>query len=122
MASRMAEGVGQTARLVARRNQDAAVLAERAVGGRASPRRLQKGELLGLPHARPMPSIGKRCHELGIQDEEHAWRIVYRIDSDAIVIVAVFGKKTRKTPREIIATSRRRLKAYDDVVRERREP
>jgi phage-related protein len=85
-------------------------------------RRLQIGELLGLPHARPMPSIGKRCHELRVQDEEHAWRIVYRIDSDAIVIVAVFSKKTRKTPREIIATSRTRLKAYDDLVRERRDP
>jgi phage-related protein len=83
-------------------------------------RRLQRGELLGMPHARPMPAIGRRCHELRIQDQEQTWRIVYRLDADAVVIAAVFSKKTRKTPREIIATSRSRLKAYDDLVRERR--
>jgi hypothetical protein len=26
-------------------------------------RRLQEGEMLELPHSRPMPSIGKQCHE-----------------------------------------------------------
>jgi hypothetical protein len=31
-------------------------------------RRLQEGELLGLPHSRPMRSIGQRCHELRIRD------------------------------------------------------
>ena len=72
-------------------------------------RRLQKGELLGMPHARPMPAIGRRCHELRIQDQGQTWRIVYRLDADAIVIAAVFGKKTQKTPPEIIVTSRRRL-------------
>ena len=32
-------------------------------------RRLQQGEHLGLPHSRPMPGIGPRCHELRIRDE-----------------------------------------------------
>jgi hypothetical protein len=32
-------------------------------------RRLQAGENLGLPHSRPMPSIGQRCHELRINDQ-----------------------------------------------------
>ena len=45
-----------------------------------------------------------------------------RLDADADVIAADFSKKTQKTPPEIIATSRRRLKAYDDIVRQRREP
>jgi len=85
-------------------------------------RRLQKGELLGMPHARPMSVIGRRCHELRIQDQEQTWRIVYRLDADAVVIAAVFSKKTQKTPPDIIVTSRRRLKAYDDIVRQRREP
>ena len=85
-------------------------------------RRLQKGELLGMPHARPMPVIGRRCHELRIPDREQTWRIVCRLDADAVVIAAVFSKKTQKTPPDIIATSRRRLKAYDDIVRQRREP
>ena len=53
-------------------------------------RKLQAGENLGLPHSRPMPSIGKRCHELRIQDRQEIWRIIYRTDSDAIVIGDVF--------------------------------
>jgi phage-related protein len=50
-------------------------------------RRLQRGEKPGMPWSRPMPSIGARCHELRINDENATWRIVYRIDSDAIVIL-----------------------------------
>jgi len=38
-------------------------------------RRLQQGESLGLPHSRPMPGIGRRCHELRIPDETKTWRI-----------------------------------------------
>jgi phage-related protein len=57
-------------------------------------RRLQKGELLGLPHVRPMPVIGRRCYELRIQDQGQSWRIMYRLDSDAVVIVEAFSKKT----------------------------
>jgi len=26
-------------------------------------RRLQRGEMIGLPHSRPMPLIGARCHD-----------------------------------------------------------
>jgi phage-related protein len=85
-------------------------------------RRLQRGELLGMPHARPMTVIGRRCHELRVQDEAQTWRIVYRLDTDAVVIAAVFSKKTQKTPPDIIATSRRRLKSYDDIVHQRRRP
>lgn len=36
-----------------------------------------------------MPSIGARCHELRINDETGTFRIIYRVDSDAIVIVDV---------------------------------
>src|SRR5712692_8300604 len=46
-------------------------------------RRLQRGENLSLPHSRPMPAIGPRCHELRVQDHDKTWRIVYRIDADA---------------------------------------
>ena len=82
-------------------------------------RKLQQGETLALPHSRPMPSIGKHCHELRIEDQQQTWRIIYRIDPDAIVIAEVFSKKTRKTPPAVIDTSQQRLKAYDDVVRVR---
>ena len=67
-------------------------------------RALQRGENPSMPHSRPMPSIGPRCHELRIVDERVDWRIVYRVDSDAIVIVEVFEKKTSKTPKSVIDT------------------
>lgn len=81
-------------------------------------RRLQRGESLGLPQSRPMPVIGRRCHELRITDETVVWRIVYRVDFDAIVVAEVFTKKTRATPRDVIAACRRRLSSYDAVAHE----
>ena len=54
-------------------------------------RRLQRGDSLGLPHSRPMPDIGTRCHELRIPDDAVTWRVVYRIDPDAVVILDVFA-------------------------------
>ena len=63
-----------------------------------------------------MPDIGTRCHELRIPDEDKTWRIVYRIDPDAIVIAEVFEKKTRTTPRRVIDTCRRRLREYDHLT------
>jgi phage-related protein len=76
-------------------------------------RRLQRGETLSMPHSRPMPSIGARCHELRIPDRDQTWRIIYRLDPDAIVILEVFTKKTRATPQHVLVVCRRRLKAYD---------
>ena len=76
-------------------------------------RRLQDGENLGLPVSRPMVSVGVRCHELRILDAGHNWRIMYRIDSDAILILEVFQKKTRQTPLSIIQICKARLRNYD---------
>ena len=81
-------------------------------------RRLQQGELLNLPHSRPMPNIAPRCHELRVNDVNKTWRIIYRIDHDAIVVVDVFVKKTQKTPRHIIANCQRRLRLYDETAGE----
>jgi phage-related protein len=79
-------------------------------------RRLQNGELLSLPHSRPMPSIGARCHELRIVDEDLSWRIVYRVDKDAVLTAEVFRKSTRETPRHVIEACRRRLRLYDELT------
>jgi len=49
------------------------------------------------------------------QDKPLAWRIVYRIDHDAIVIADVFAKKTAQTPPAVLEACRRRLKEYDDA-------
>lgn len=76
-------------------------------------RKLQQGETLSLPHSRPMPDIGRRCHELRIQDEKVTWRIMYRNDSDAIIILEVFAKKTNKTPKQVIDVCQKRLRLYD---------
>jgi len=83
-------------------------------------RRLQMGDTLGMPDSRPMPSIAPRCHELRIDDvgTGHTWRIVYRIDNDAIVIGAVFGKKTRETPKRVIDNCRRRFRIFEQATKE----
>jgi phage-related protein len=78
-------------------------------------RRLQMGESLGMPQSRPMSSIAPRCHELRIKDAAGNWRIIYRIDSDAIIIAEVFSKKSRKTPKDVIDSCRGRLRRYDDA-------
>ncbi|HEV8200967.1 MAG TPA: type II toxin-antitoxin system RelE/ParE family toxin [Candidatus Polarisedimenticolia bacterium] len=78
-------------------------------------RRLQQGDVLSMPHSRPMPAIGSRCHELRIKDIDRDWRIVYRVDTDAIVVADVFAKMTRRTPERVIEDSRRRLRLYDTI-------
>jgi phage-related protein len=78
-------------------------------------RRLQRGDHLEMPHSRPMPAIAARCHELRIDDVDTTWRVIYRIDTDAIVIADVFVKKTPKTPASAIHNCQRRLKEYDNA-------
>ena len=80
-------------------------------------RRLQRGERLSLPASRPMPIIGRRCHELRIVDADQTWRVIYRTDADAVVIADVFSKETARTPTTVIDVSRTRLRHYDDAVK-----
>jgi phage-related protein len=82
-------------------------------------RRLQRGESIGLPHSRPMPTIGAGCHELRIVDREQAWRIVYHIAGDAVVILDVFSKKTAATPPVVITECRKRLEAFQTFSKKR---
>ncbi len=80
-------------------------------------RLLQEGERLGMPQAEPLPDVGPRCGVLRVRDAEHNWRIMYRIDSDAVLVVEVYPKKTRKIPDEVIERCKKRLKQYDAAVR-----
>ncbi|MEO0853541.1 MAG: type II toxin-antitoxin system RelE/ParE family toxin [Cyanobacteria bacterium J06648_11] len=75
-------------------------------------RKLQRGETLNMPKSRPMPSIGARCHELRILDPQvdKTWRIVYRIDAKAIIVLHYFAKKSQKTPLTAIQLCQQRLK------------
>ena len=76
---------------------------------------LQMGEKLKMPHSRPMPNIGINCHELRINDEKSIWRIIYKIDSDAIIILEVFNKKSQQTPKKVIENCKKRIKEYDNA-------
>ena len=80
-------------------------------------RRLQRGDRLSMPHSRPMTSIGRGCHELRVVDEGATWRIVYFVDSDAVVILDVFSKKTRATPKRVISICQGRLRDYKEARR-----
>ena len=80
-------------------------------------RLLQEGERLGIPQSEPLPDVGPRCGALRVRDAEHNWRIMYRIDSDAVLILEVYQKKTRKIPDEVIERCRQRLKHYDAAVK-----
>ena len=77
-------------------------------------RKLQSDEKLSLPHSRPMPSIGSRCHELRINDQNKTWRIVYRLDNDSVIILEVFEKKSNNTPKDVINTCKKRFNFYDN--------
>ena len=76
-------------------------------------RKLQSGENLTMPHSKPMPNIGKRCHELRINDKHKTWRIIYRIFDDAIVIGELFEKKSNRTPKYVIGVCKNRFNQYD---------
>ena len=76
-------------------------------------RMLQEGFTLAMPHSRPLPSLGPRCHELRIRDAGGSWRVIYRIDDDAIVIAEVFRKTTMAIPAHVLRTCRQRFADLD---------
>ncbi len=80
-------------------------------------RQLQQGISLSLPQSRPMPNIGVRCHELRITNKDSIWRIIYRIEPDAIVILDVFTKKTQTTPNPVIEHCKTRLAQYLKAIK-----
>ncbi|MDP1569614.1 MAG: hypothetical protein Q8L86_06395 [Vicinamibacterales bacterium] len=65
-------------------------------------RRLQQGATLALPQSRPIPDIGKQCHDLRINDRDQSWRIVHHVADDAAVVPDVFSQKTQTTPKSVI--------------------
>ena len=82
-------------------------------------RRLQNGEFIEMPASRPMPEIGANCHELRVDDGGATWRIFYHVEPDAIVVLEVFQKKTRTTPRRVLDIAQKRLRNYQRAIRER---
>ncbi len=78
-------------------------------------RRIQSGDNIGMPHSRPMPSIGERVHELRVRDPDANanWRVIYRVDADFLLVLDVFPKKTPKTPKQVIERCQSRMRLYD---------
>jgi phage-related protein len=56
-------------------------------------------------------------HDRG--DAEHQEpKIVYAVEPDAILILEVFGKGSKKTPKQVKEVSRKRVREYRRLVRE----
>ncbi len=66
-----------------------------------------------------MPSIGRACHELRVTDENKTWRLFYKMDDEAIVILDVIEKKTQQTPKATMDVCKQRLKSYEDAKRKK---
>ena len=62
--------------------------------------------------------IGAQCHELRIPDQDVTWRIICRVDSDAVIVAEVFAKKTQAAPQQVIDVCKKRLREYDKATKE----
>ena len=66
---------------------------------------------------KPMPSVGQGVREIRIRVEGDAYRSIYVTQlADAVHVLHVFAKKTRKTPRRDIEIARSRLKALKEQL------
>ena len=71
---------------------------------------LQRGENIGMPSARPMPTIGVGAYELRVKDADGIYRVFYYLKSeDGILVFHAFVKKAQTTPQKEIETARKRL-------------
>jgi phage-related protein len=72
---------------------------------------LQRGEALGMPLSRPMPSIASGAGELRIRDRGGIYRAFYYTNSPrGILVFHAFMKKTRTTPKQELELGKKRLK------------
>jgi len=77
------------------------------------------GEKIGLPQVRLMPRHWARAVQSYVfRTRTVTWRILYRLDTDAIVIVAVVlrRKKLPPPPATIVTTAKARLRQYDRAI------
>ncbi len=73
-------------------------------------RELQIGKKLRMPSSRPMPIIGKNCHELRVRGTDGSYRIFYFLKTgNKIIIFHAFKKKTQRTPKKEIETGKKIL-------------
>lgn len=71
---------------------------------------LQRGENIGMPNARSIPTIAAGAYELRVKDTDGIYRIFYYLKSaEGILVFHAFAKKTQTTPQNEIETTRKRL-------------
>lgn len=74
-------------------------------------RRLQQGHLLREPVSRKLRS-NPSVFELRVPDGQRSWRLIYYTGPDEVVVLALFQKSSRKTPRQELGRSLDRLNRY----------
>ena len=78
--------------------------------------RLQMGEQVGMPHARPMPTVAAGVSELRVQGEDGTYRaFYYTLSAEGILVFHAFVKKSQRTPPLEIQLARKRLKELLDA-------
>ena len=78
--------------------------------------RLQLGETLGMPVARPMPTVAPGVSELRVKGEDGIFRVFYfTATTKGILVFHAFAKKTQRTPPLEIELAKKRLKELLDA-------
>jgi phage-related protein len=73
--------------------------------------RLQMGEQIGMPDARPMPTVASGVSELRVKGEDGILRVFYYTAApEGVLVFHAFVKKTQRTPPLEIELARKRLK------------
>lgn len=102
-------------------NQNAAFFHIRARRDGAFAQEVARRRIAVVATLAPDASIGARVHELRVNDQSQTWRLFYRTDADAIVVVELLSKKTEQTPLATIRLCKKRLREYDEDVEVQKE-
>ncbi len=74
---------------------------------------LQKGENVGMPDVRPMPSVGKGVAEIRVSDGSGTYRAFFAVRTEyGVLVFHAFKKKAQATPSKEIETAKQRLKTF----------
>ena len=80
--------------------------------------RLQKGDVIGVPHSKPMKSVEIGVSELRVKDASGAYRVFYYVKTNqGILVFHAFVKKTQKTPKKEIEQGKKYLKELLDAFK-----
>lgn len=76
-------------------------------------RQLQQGET-NLPESKKVKTTS--FFRIRFEDDEKntSWRIYYRVDEDAVIVIDICAKNTQQIPKHVMARLIKRLKAYDE--------